>query len=373
MLKLKCEDTDVKLLIDEQERLSMLFTGGSRMGKTYLVSLLGELLIRQGYIVHMIDLGMKWTEKDRRKIKDGGGYTRSVALEKVVLSFPSGKSLMGCSKYMLDALGLHSSYGIVCVRNIFIELIEEQEVFCLKHVAERLKGRIGEDEHAARCYERFGMVEDMPDVWFQINEEKAIEDAGISMVWDLDGLENSHVQVVTQLILYWLLCSQRSRIKSKAVKKKIFAIVDEFQNMDCSQRSIIGVCLTEGQKYNMFLMLITQFVQGKFSEAVINQFKQGGFRFYFRLSEEEAADVSRKLAKNTEERKLLYSRLINLPTGCCLMLGRHTLGEGNVIYESPRFVKVIDEEGRGSKMVSGNKGRSCEKKIFCKRAICKSD
>lgn len=123
-------------------------------------------------------------------------------------------------------------------------------------------------------------------------------------------------------------------------RNNIFVIIDEFQVLECDRHSIFGICLAEGQKYGLALILSTQFLLGNFSEAVINQFKQGGFRYYFRLTEEEAGNISSQLAYSTRDRKELYHRLISLPVGTCLMAGPHYVGNRKEISESIRFVEI---------------------------------
>lgn len=132
---------------------------------------------------------------------------------------------------------------------------------------------------------------------------------------------------------------------------KLFLLIDEFQTLDCNRRSIIGLCLTEGQKYGANLILATQFLDGNFSDAVISQFKQGGFRFYFRLTEEEAAIVSRQLVYNLNSGAQLRKKLAELPKGNCLMVGPHTVGEKEEISENIRFLEIVCVEESTGKIV----------------------
>ena len=71
---------------------------------------------------------------------------------------------------------------------------------------------------------------------------------------------------------------------------RLFLLIDEFQTLDCNRRSIIGLCLTEGQKYGANLILATQFLDGNFSDAVISQFKQGGFSLLFSFDGRRSCD-----------------------------------------------------------------------------------
>lgn len=158
------------------------------------------------------------------------------------------------------------------------------------------------------------------------------------------------VQVISDLIGYTLLCQQKRYFKAGNETKNVFLFIDEFQNLSCNRTSIIGKCLTEGQKYHLNLVLATQFLDSNFSEAVINQFKQGGFRFYFRLTEEEAKSVSRQIAFDNKTREEIYKKLINFLVGTCLMKGPHSIGKSSKIVDNYRFVKVqIDEISKDKK------------------------
>lgn len=178
--------------------------------------------------------------------------------------------------------------------------------------------------------------------------------SNVSTIWDFSGVDDVYVQLGTYLILYCLFCQQRNYFRSGAFNAssffeqtlnhiKVFAIVDEFQNLNCDRRAIIGTCLTEGQKYKMNLILITQFLSGNFSEAVISQFKQGGYRFYFRLTEEEAQNVSKQLVYEKPKRIELALKLSRLPVGNCLMLGAHSIKDKTYISEDFRFVQIQEE------------------------------
>lgn len=74
----------------------------------------------------------------------------------------------------------------------------------------------------------------------------------------------------------------------------------------------------------------------------MNQFKQGGFRFYFRMTEEEVMTLSRQLTYDYQERKKLFQRLVTLPKGQCLMMGLHMVGKSRNISEAFRFVEVTE-------------------------------
>ncbi len=105
---------------------------------------------------------------------------------------------------------------------------------------------------------------------------------------------------------------------------------------------MIDICLTEGQKYKLYLILATQFLQGKFSDAVYNQLLQCGFQMYFRMLEGDAQHICKQITRNSKENNILYKKLISLPRGQCLFIGSHKVGNSESVVEAARFVEIID-------------------------------
>lgn len=342
MLELKCQNEKIALDIEGQDRLSMIIAGGSRMGKTFFASLYANYLIEQGCCVHLIDLGSKWSESDKVALIKAGAITMLCAEEEIVLPFSSANELINCGRYLVNALGFKSTNAQAVMKNIIRKIINKRDTFQLSDLLSELENSPSGNEWRVKILERFEMWEKIPEIKFHIDEQKSILTAYVSIIWDLDGLEESQVQVWSNLIMYNLLCAKRRITKQREKAPKLFVIIDEFQNLNCKQESIVGICLTEGQKYELFLILITQFIQSKFSDAVVKQFKQGGYNIYFRLTEGEAAEVSRQMAYDLSERKELYKRLISLPRGCCLLKGYHSVNGRTMISEKLRFVEVQD-------------------------------
>ncbi len=340
MLKMKCSEVQVKLAM-EDEKLSMIVAGKSRMGKTYFLSLLANTLMEQGSSVHLIDLGAKWSFADKQKMIDSGATTRCPGKDEITLVFYSKKDLLGLSQCICNALGFRSVYAkSACKSAILNQISKDQSGFCMKDFVKTLAISAEENEWSAKLFERFDCCGEIPEIKFEINEAKAREMNDTSTIWDLLYIEESLVQLVAYLILYGVLCVQKKRFRDGNLDKKIFVIIDEFQNFDLSQRSMIDICLTEGQKYKMYLILATQFLQGKFSDAVNNQLMQCGFQIYFRLLDVDAHHICSQIARDSRENNILYKKLINLPRGQCLFIGCHTLGSNEHILESARFIKI---------------------------------
>jgi len=342
VLRLFCESKEVKIPLEQQERLSMLVTGQSRSGKTFFASLYGQWLIKQGQAVHLIDLGQKWSNQDKDRLYEAGVFLGLMEDRKIILPFSTSTDLLGCARIILNSLGLWAVQTEALIKSILKKLVESDATFTLETFLVELEIRAVESENAAEVYGRLLGFRQVPKVVFVLHWPRARHITDESKIWELDDMDSIYVQLTAQLILYCLLCSKKRKSKLGNNRKKLFVFLDEFQTLDIDQKSILGICLTEGQKYKLYLVLITQYLQGKFSDAVLNQLYQGGYRIYFRLTESEADTVSRQLTVNTEQRKFLRKTLQDLPRGKCLFLGPHTIGKQTEISELVRFVTVHD-------------------------------
>lgn len=344
-LRFDCEGKQIHLQMHGNERLSMLFLGLSRFGKTFSVSCLGRDLIHKGECVHLIDLGDKWSVEDKARLLSAGAVFHSVEQDGITLHFHDIKEVCACGRIIANALGFRSVNAVIVLKKVFKRLLSVRgQEFSMRELQDYL-ATIEEDvpeerDWKLKIWERLDSCDELSKIRFRV--DAGSEFSPNSAIWDFSGLDDTFAQVAAYLISFCLLCRQKRRFRNGRKMNRVFIVIDEFQVLDCDRRSVIGTCLVEGQKYGLALILITQFLHGNFSDAVISQFKQGGYRFYFRLTEEEAAIVSRELAGNSRERGILYQKLVQLPQGHCMMIGRHYIEDKGIVREAYRFVEIKD-------------------------------
>ena len=348
---LSCNETDITLDLS-QEKQSMLIVGGSRMGKTYFMSQYGNFLMQRGDSVHVIDLGDKWSVEDKART----GIVHAEPRESILhLYFPTKESLLASAKYIANAMGYSSGQIITVLKSTMKELLQERPIgFTMTDLVKLLEAKEGDGVDMKDILVRFDCTMGVEDVLFVVNLEKAKGMAKASIIWDLSQYEEEYNQIICQLIIFALYETQKLQFHEGSIFGKVFVFVDEFQNIPCNRGSVLGKCLTEGQKCKMFLVLATQFLQGRFSEAVINQFKQGGFQLYFRLTEEEAYSTSKRLAYKLEDQKRLYETLTKLKMGNFFLKGPHYIGNSGKARECLRVVQV-NEWKEDKSMVSETK------------------
>ena len=360
MLEMKCQDVKIHPY-SKTEKASMLVVGGSRMGKTYFASLYGQYLIHAGESVHLIDPESNWISDDRERI--GIQQVKKVGSGKeIALCFPDGKALYGCGKVILDALKFRSGKVLLEVNGALKRLLERSQEFSIQEIIQEMK----ESKEGQAYSEILSDSLDGPNaisemIHLKIDGPEAENMADTPTIWDFSGIGGGSAMVMAQLVLHALYSVQRSRFQREKMHKRVYAIIDEFQNLGV-ENTLISKCLTEGQKSDIYLILLTQFLQGKFESEAINELKQGGFKIYFRLTEEEAGRVSRQLVQDVNQQQYLMRKLCSLGRGECLFIGPHSVGDRKEISEKMRFVKISNYENTVShkpliinnKLVVGN-------------------
>ena len=338
MLEMKCQDVKIHPY-SKTEKASMLVVGGSRMGKTYFASLYGQYLIHAGESVHLIDPESNWISDDRERI--GIQQVKKVGSGKeIALCFPDGKALYGCGKVILDALKFRSGKVLLEVNGALKRLLERSQEFSIQEIIQEMK----ESKEGQAYSEILSDSLDGPNaisemIHLKIDGPEAENMADTPTIWDFSGIGGGSAMVMAQLVLHALYSVQRSRFQREKMHKRVYAIIDEFQNLGV-ENTLISKCLTEGQKSDIYLILLTQFLQGKFESEAINELKQGGFKIYFRLTEEEAGRVSRQLVQDVNQQQYLKHKLCSLERGECLFIGPHRVEGRKEISEKMRFVKI---------------------------------
>lgn len=253
-IKILCDGKQIYLMIQDNERVSMLFIGLSRMGKTYFASKLGGELIRQGYHVHLIDLGDKWSAKDKRNLLSAGAVLRRITKEGLILKFNSVREACGCGKIIANALGFRSTKAVMvmqrAIKSLFILYRKQFTLVDLVKCLENTEGTGENREWQMKLWEHMDSCGELPDIIFQLDEgsDFSIE----NVIWDLSGLDDAYAQVVAYLINFCLLCQQKRKSeKAAAIVSKTLA----GNHRECEElyRKLVslprGNCLMQGPHY----------------------------------------------------------------------------------------------------------------------------
>lgn len=353
MCYLRCQEKEVRFDFS-QENCSILVDGCTRMGKTYFMSLLGKSLSKNRATVQLFDLGDKWSTDDKTRIGISSIEPKGKELK---LYFPTKESLVGSARYIANAIGHTSAEIVRVIKNIMKQLLVRNPLgFSFSEFIQMLESQIKYDPMAERIYEKLESVIEIPEIKFLVDFEQAIQIVESNIIWDLSQYEEWYVGMLCQLIILTLYETKRQQFRRNMQTKKLFVFVDEFQNLEITQKSMMGKCLTEGQKYKIYTVLATQFLCGKFSEPVRNQLKQSGFKLYFRVTEEEAHILSKQLAYDVSVQREIKKILSSLPRGQFLLNGPHYIGASRKATEQLRIVEVKPDYEMIEYGVNGVKG-----------------
>ncbi len=346
-MKMLCKGIEVRKEISSSQQTELIL-GKSQYGKTFYASSEAKDIIARKDYVHMIDLCNSWSEEDKLRL---GKVNRYDFKQDMVIYMPTKKAAIKCASYIANAFGFISSEVISVLKEMITFLLDSlnvkysiSELMILLYDLSKDKNYVFK-KSANKAYVKMSSSFSEYDVKIVVDESKAEAMVLQNAIWDLSVLDKEGASMVAQMIMFAILETRRNWFRNSTVKPTTYVIIDEFQNIDCTKNSVVGVCLTEAQRVKLYLILISQFIDGKYSDAVIHQLKQGGHFLYFRVTEEEAPKISKQLAYNVSEQEKIRKILTTLPIGNAIYKGRHYLGKSNNVSENIRVIEVVGDKG----------------------------
>lgn len=342
-MRFSFDGNGIHMDMEHGEKRSVLISGGSGLERNFLASNLATKLIRDGNRMHLIDFGEQWNMEDKTRFINAGAVEKVVKQQGVKLVLSSVEELAGCAKYIMSALGLRSIKTEAVLRKFLLKQYNQaEECLSIKGLVDSLTKNKGENQQEhdemdelCSCLNSYGGI---PDITFCVSRNSKF--SASSIIWNLSGLDDTYTRVTTYLITYCLYQQKKRGFIGNRKGNRIFVVIDGFQDLDCDSDSIIGVCLADGWKYGLNLMLITPLLSENFSEAVLKKFMQKCFRFHFRTSEEEAVVISWHLSFGYSIQKKVYQKLVGLSSGECMLLGLHSVGEQQDMLEMLWLLEV---------------------------------
>ena len=140
-------------------------------------------------------------------------------------------------------------------------------------------------------------------------------------------------------ILLWSIWSLA--VQTGLKENPIFIVIDEFQNANLSAYSPLYKILCEGRKFNINLILATQFIKGKFSSDIETAIDQVGNKIFFRPPDKEIRSIAYELAENALNLKQWEQQLKTLRKGEAIVKADLCFDElGNSHFHQPLKVKI---------------------------------
>lgn len=129
-MKLLCDGKLIRLRMDCTENNSVLITGCSRMGKTFFASNLARQLMEEGHIVHLVDLGEKWSSQDKARVCTAGAVINEVSKQGLNWSLVQR---LNCT-VVQKLLPIHWDSGLwqqkLCWQNVFKKSLAHGKQVC---------------------------------------------------------------------------------------------------------------------------------------------------------------------------------------------------------------------------------------------------
>lgn len=140
---------------------------------------------------------------------------------------------------------------------------------------------------------------------------------------------------IAELLLFYIW----KKISSSEVKRPIFIYCDEFQNVGLRRNGTLWKMITEGRKFGLNVILITQSLTAQFSTEEQQLLLQIPYLLTFRTAGRDTNCWARHLSsvENQREMALLLSRLNR---GSCIISGPAYLGEDSQSILEPILVNI---------------------------------
>ncbi len=179
----------------------------------------------------------------------------------------------------------------------------------MEAIAEGLKMQTG--EAAAGAYDHL-----FPILEGEIFRKsvKTIREGVINII-SLKGINPGTQKIIIEIMLN--IIWRQMRIDGPN-GKGFTLVIDEFQNLNLNQGSVLFQMLTEARKYNVRLILATQTLL-TFSRKDLAVINQAAVRLFFRQNPSDAKHVAALIEPNHNEKWI--SELIRLPVGQAITLG----------------------------------------------------
>lgn len=117
--------------------------------------------------------------------------------------------------------------------------------------------------------------------------------------------------------------------------------IDEFQNYYTDNESAIGRILTEGRKYNLGLVLATQYIEENFSPKKVNKLYQADNIFMFYPTDADANHIIRHKCGRNLSGNDCKRALFDLQRGECMLFGPNSVEGKDIVDWGPRKLELV--------------------------------
>ena len=176
------------------------------------------------------------------------------------------------------------------------------------------------------------------DVVFRINQRAEKNACPRIFQIDANGLSESESVQLFELLMHEIFLYKRSQKEPGA---KVMIFIDEFQNYYTDNESAIGRILTEGRKYNLGLVLATQYIEENFSPKKVNKLYQADNIFMFYPTDADANHIIRHKCGRNLSGNDCKRALFDLQRGECMLFGPNSVEGKDIVDWGPRELELV--------------------------------
>lgn len=328
-------------VIAEQPNSHQLITGSSGYGKSFQLCRRIEELFAQDKMIILLDFSNSFSVEERRKNRlhvnshvEEFDYTSG----NLKLIYITGEEIEVVSGNLADILmnvaKIKDKKKRNFLENVINHLFNKQGAsgVCLSDILDCLE----EVQNKLRFKEQKKIIEEIIgalDIVCAVNFVRfyvgapPISIGGSIELFQLSNLSIRQRAVIAEFLLLFLWENKKRKIGFCD-----YLVIDEIQNLNLAENSAIAFILREGRKFNLGMILATQFISSLDKEAKLT-LEQVAHRLYLRPTNGDVRGIAKELDRKSGPRIEWERILSNLKVGEGIFSGYTTINNNKKIHE----------------------------------------
>lgn len=340
------QDRDgIMLKLAEIPNAHYLILGKSGMGKTFFQCRQIEVAIQKGQRMLVVDFSGSFTKKELRRARlNGAEHIQYIDITDAAVHIPyltRDKNLDAerLTKAFAEAFDITGHIQRRILKQLFYHLwnaerVKLQEMFEYLEIM-RLETLDVDAEKARRIeglMDRLQCLEENCPVVIESFRENFISEKTVTVLQLSDiplEIRMKYAELILELI--W------DMIQKNGMYQRI--VLDEIQHLDCGRSKALSAMMREGRKYDLGLMISTQFIDTK-DKAKTETLMQAANILFFKPTLGATRSTARLI--DTEHVEEWREILEHLKVGECVLKGCFFIGKMNKIHDTPIVCKVVE-------------------------------
>lgn len=331
-----------EIIMAEQPNGHLLVMGASGTGKSYFLCRRLEELIQQGRKVIVIDFSGSYTYEELAKNKFRGMKFTSILNPYVQnMTWTSGirefayeltESLLAAfniqsfyqRELLLEAINMRCRYGVdISFAGLYDDL---KKMLDIKSAEEEKKNLV----HLLNKFQPFTRIDKI---------EMSANPAYIATIGSrpITILQLSEFPESLRNVLAELFVNLVQKEAYYGHGRVDTIVLDEFQNLQMGNNSVVSCILREGRKFGLSAILSSQFLNS-YDKGIVEALQQAANKLFFRPTERELREVASWVAPLNRHQ---WVNIINrLNVGQAVLTGKYFVNSGTRICDAPIICQI---------------------------------